>query len=101
MTEYNDVPTANALYVERQKVESAISLIDSGGDMSNFTISQPPSPPGGGPLPSSIPPTQIYIPPPTPQEVADVVRAWLVQRQTDLDTQLAALGVTNPPLTRV
>lgn len=99
MTQYTDVPEVNNLYNERQQVDAAIAMFDSGGNMTHFTVEQAP-PPEGTTLLTTAPPVRIVIPPPTPPDTVANIRAWLVQRQTDIDNQLAALGVVNPPAKR-
>jgi len=100
MTEFTDVPAANDLYNERKLVDSAIALLDDGGNMTFFTIEQAPPPEGTLPTTTS-PPVRVTMPPPTPPDTVTNIRAWLVQRQADIDSQLAALGVVNPPVRRV
>lgn len=93
MTEYADIPDVNTLHSQREIVTNAITLIDNGGNVVNLTVS-----PVAGATPSaSTMPASVYMPPPTPQATIDNIRAWLVTRQSDIDAQLAALGVVNPP----
>ena len=100
MTEFTDIPEVNTLYEERMLVDSAITMIDAGGNMTFFTIEPKPLDPGMMPTGTQAP-ARITMPIPTPTATIDNIRAWLVQRQTDIDTQLASLGVTNPPAARV
>jgi hypothetical protein len=100
MTAFTDVPAVNDLYNQRQLVDAAITMLDNGGNMTFFTIEQPPSP-GGTPPATTMAPARVTMPPPTPPDTVTNIRAWLVQRQADIDSQLAALGVVNPPTKRV
>lgn len=100
MTEYSDVPEVNNLYSERQLVDAAITVLDGGGNMTSFAVEQAPPQPGAV-LTSAMPPIRVVMPPPTPPDTVANLRAWLVQRQSDIDAQLAALGVVNPPAKRV
>lgn len=92
MTDYTDIPEVNALYAEDQLIARAIAILDAGGTLSEMTIS--PAPPAEGEVP--VPPASVNVPSADPALLADV-RAWLVQRQADLDAQLAALGIVNSP----
>jgi hypothetical protein len=86
MTEYSDVPDVSALYQQREIVSAAITTIDGGGNLTSITIA-----------PTGAPGMPVMMPPPTPPETLADIRAWLVTRQADIDAQLAALGVVNPP----
>jgi hypothetical protein len=96
MTDYNDVPQASGLYQNRQNVTYAIGLIDSGGVVITFTVGSQPATSGGTAGMAAVTPVSITVPDASADLMASA-RAWLVQRQADLDTQLAALGVSNPP----
>jgi hypothetical protein len=101
MTEYTDLPRASVLYGESERTQLAISNIDAGAPMTSFVIGAPNvmglqavSPTG-----TTVMPTAVNITleaPPSTQLMADL-RAWLVQRQSDINAQLAALAVVNPP----
>ena len=97
MTEFTDVPTINDLYNQRQLVDGAIAMLDNGGNMTFFTIEQALPPQGVTPITTTAP-ARVTMPPPTPPDTVTNIRVWLVQRQSDIDSQLAALGVVNPPL---
>lgn len=103
MTDYVDVPEVNRLYQEREIVAQAIAIIDSGGYLATMTLA--PSNPMPTPAPTipTAPPlilsgVTVSIPPPTPANVLADVRAWLIERQDDLDDQLKKLGVKDPPV---
>jgi hypothetical protein len=93
MTNYTDLPAANTLCQQREIVTNAIAMLDAGGAVSNLMIAPPPDMPPGQVMMSA----SIAIPPPTPPSFVAEVRAWLIGREADLDSQLAALGVTDPP----
>ena len=101
MTEYSDVPQVNALYTELEKVNNSIVMIDSGqGTMTHFTIGNKPVPPGTTPVVTMMA-TQIALPGPATDTTMTEIRAQLVLYQTDLISQLNALGVTTtPPVAR-
>jgi hypothetical protein len=99
MTDYTDVPAVNDLYNQRQLVDAAITMLDNGGNMTFFTIEQA-SPPEGVTPTTTTAPARVTMPPPTPPNTVATIRAWLIQRQSDIDSQLAALGVVNPPMKR-
>lgn len=92
MTDYTDLPQVNLLHQNREQVTSAINIMNSGGTMSQMTIT-PLSVIG---TVVSYTPIQIVCPDPTP-ELLTAVTNWLVQRQATIDAQLAALGVENTP----
>jgi hypothetical protein len=103
MTEYIDVPQVNLLYSESERVQLAISNIDAGASLTSFVIGVPPAPIGPVPMSpigsATVVPTAVTISldaPASDQMMTDL-RAWLVQRQNDINDQLAALEVTNPP----
>src|SRR5215467_6467944 len=103
MTDYTDVPQANVLYGESERTQMAVSNIDAGATLVSFTIGAPPVPMGLQPKSPTGPtgPTaqQVIITlgqPASDQLMADL-RQWLVDRQTTINNQLAALEVTNPP----
>jgi hypothetical protein len=94
MTDYTDVPQASGLHQSRQNVTAAITLIDGGGIINNFSVA--PQPTTGVPVTNVGGAINILVPDAS-AELMTAARDWLVQRQADLDGQLAALGVTNPP----
>ena len=97
MTAYNDVPEANALYLESEQVEAAITFIDNGGWVSSFVVS--PAPPTEGTVaPQSA--VNIYVKGANDPALLAGVRAALVTRAGQIATELAALGVTYTPPTR-
>jgi hypothetical protein len=100
MVAYTDVPAANALYEEQERVNQALTLLDSGGSVSAFTVIPPPPAP---PDPLNPPTTMTMMLPvmlqtvqPTPEMIA-VIRDAIVARSAAITTQLLALGVTDPP----
>jgi hypothetical protein len=97
MTDYTNIPGANTLHQQREVVTQAIALLDGGGSLSSMSVAPKPIEPGDAPGPMMMMGAQVYLPPPTPPATVAAVRDWLVQRQADLDAQLAAMGVTNPP----
>jgi hypothetical protein len=94
MTDYTDVPQASGLHQNRQSVTYAIGLIDSGGLIFSFTVG--PQPTAGVPVTNVGGSVNITVPNAS-AELMTAARDWLVQEQANLDNQLAALGVTNPP----
>jgi hypothetical protein len=107
MTDYSDVPQVTVLHSENERVQLAISNIDGGATLTMFSIGAPPqsmglqpqSPTGmvAAPIPLSV--TITLDAPASDQLMADI-RTWLVDRQANLESQLAGLGVTNPPALR-
>src|SRR5215469_13224075 len=102
MTNYADVPQAHLLYSELERTQMAVSNLDGGGTLISFSVGAPPTPMGLQPIPPTGTGTvaqQVMITldtPPSDQLMTDL-RAWLVQRQTDLSNQLANLGVPDAP----
>jgi hypothetical protein len=96
MSNYSDTPEINSLYEERENLTNGIACIDGGGSMTYFTIEAAP-PAEGVVLMMPQVPVRVVMQPPTPQATLDNVRAWMVQRQADIDNQLSSLGVTNTP----
>jgi len=94
MTAYSDVPQINSLYQQRETVTNAITMLDTGGALTCVTIS-PPSPAEGNPV--AMMGSMIYLTPPTPPDTVANIRAVLVTMQSDIDSQLADLGVTDQP----
>jgi hypothetical protein len=98
MTDYTDIPDANMLHQQREVVTNAIAVLDDGGSLSYMSVAPRPLEPGEAPpMGPMMMGTQVQLPPPTPPTTVAAVRDWLVQRQADLDAQLAAMGITNPP----
>ena len=96
MVAYSDVPAVNMLYQEQEQVSQAITMIDDGGKVTNFTVSPKPADPAamGGTMHMAV---MISTSDP-PVELMAQARAALVARQNAILTELAALGVTdNPP----
>lgn len=97
MVDYNDIPQANALHSEQALISQGVAIIDGGGSVSSFTLS-----PAQMPLDPFTPPSQTVMAVflqtinPTPAMMASI-RAALVERSAEIDAELAALGVTNPP----
>ena len=100
MTDYTDLPQANALYQQREMVAQFIELIDAGGFISQLIVSpKPPEPGEMAPATmaiSSVVPYESVTP-----EMMAGVRNWALQRQGDIDMELADLGISNPPERRV
>jgi|KBSMisStandDraft_5_1062788.scaffolds.fasta_scaffold91683_2 hypothetical protein len=99
MTEYTDVPTANALHQESQQVAQALANLEAGGSLGSMMIAPPPPPP---PDPSQpLAPMQmavhVTVPPPTDPALVAQITTWLNNRLTELGQQMADLGVTVPP----
>jgi hypothetical protein len=94
MTDYADVPAANALHAESEQVGRALAMLNGGGTMVQFTVA--PTPPAPGMMPPTQMPVSITAPAGTvTQAMIDDLVAWLTIRQSDLTAQLAALGVTS------
>ena len=99
MTNYADVPQANALHNETEHTKAAISNIDAGGTLVSFTIGMPPqrgTQAAPQPLVGTMMPMGATITldiPASDQLMADL-REWLVTRQANLEYRLANLGVT-------
>ena len=105
MSDYNDVPMINALYLEQQQVQQGISLIDAGGTLKNFFITPPLAPLETEPGPTPDPPltlgpgmgASITLTEPATPETMAALRAQLVVYDNELTVKLAELGVTNTP----
>lgn len=98
MAAYDDLGKINSLYTENEAITKAITLIDGGGNLSQFTVVPaplPPEPPPGGHV-FSVPVTISFTNPVSPETMA-AVRAQLVTRQGEIATELAALDVTGTP----
>jgi len=90
MVDRADIDEANRLIAESNNITEAITAIDAGGQIVDFSISvPPPGSPGGIP---SIQVISTYMQ--APPIMYQTIRALLVQRQADINAQLAALGVT-------
>src|SRR3954470_123251 len=96
MTDYSDLPQVNTLYLESQNVANAISLIDNGGRLSNFTISPAPNQEPTGMMMMSV---SITTTNPTSPSLLSEIRKALVDREAEIAQQMEELGVTaRPPL---
>ena len=91
MTDYSDIPQANVLHAEQERVTAAIQMLDTGGTLANLTIMPGPQQGTMVMMPSQISTQGSPVPP----ETLANVRAWLVQRSSDIADELTALGVTN------
>jgi len=93
MTEYSDIPQANILYTETQKVDQALKMIDdASGTLTAFTIG-----PKQGTVPVVLVPIQIHLPDEAQASTMTEIRAQLVTYQQSLLDQLAALDITSTP----
>lgn len=97
MAAYDDIPQINALKQENDLVDNAIKMIDGGGTMASFVITPPPMPPEGGTGVFMMASSVSTAGSPPSVDTMLTVRAWLVQRSTDINAELVALGVTDPP----
>lgn len=95
MTDYNDIPQANALYTEQQQVQSAIDYLNNAGGITLMTVSPPTPVAGVSPMMQMS--VSIPLTLPNPQTLIDQALAALTQRQADINQQLADLGITNSP----
>jgi hypothetical protein len=100
VTEYTNIPQANALYSESERNQLAVSNIDAGATLTSFVISAPPTqlaliPPVAGTAPAQQ--VTITLGEPASDQLMADLRQWLVDRQTAINDQLAALEVTDPP----
>jgi hypothetical protein len=99
MVDISQIPTANQLINELATIAGAIANIDATptpGSITSFVIGAPPPPPGGGP--SDLMPRQVdsrYMTAPPPMYAA--IKEFLMQRQTDINAQLASMGITVGP----
>ena len=94
MVDYNDVPQANTLYGESERTQQAVANMDAGATLVSFTIGGMPT--SGSNIMPGVPITIVVDEPPSDALMADI-RAWLVQRQDNINTQLGNLDVTNTP----
>jgi hypothetical protein len=101
MTEYTDVPKANALHEESQLVARALENLQAGGTLGSMQIAPPPPvpPEPGAPV---VPPVMmmsvnVTVPPPVDAALLADITAWLNQRLVDIAAELTTLGVTVPP----
>jgi hypothetical protein len=100
MTEYSDVPQANALYSESERNQLAVSNIDAGASLISFVIGAPQMLTTIQPVVGTTMPAQqvtITLGEPASDQLMADLRQWLVDRQSAINDQLAALEVTNPP----
>jgi hypothetical protein len=100
MTDYNDVPAVNALYLEQQQVQNAIDFLANGGLISSMTIAPPAPDPGQPTAPLFAMPVPIMLPSPNPPDLVDTAMSALQAREDAIYQELADLGVTNPPARR-
>jgi len=96
MTEYAHLPQATALHYRRELVSQIISLIDTGGYVSQFAVSPRPAE-AGEVAPAELALTVLVPADTASPEMLASARAWCVQQQADIDMQLADLGIINPP----
>ena len=97
----NQNPTINALHLESQQVAQAIANLDAGGRVGSMTIMPPaPTPPPPGTPTMMMMAVNVTVPGPNDPVLLADVRAWLVQRQSDIAAELTTLGVTVPPPAR-
>jgi hypothetical protein len=99
MTEYTDVPKANALHLESQQVAQAITILEAGGSLASMTISPPPPvmPEPGEPIPPMMMSVYVTVPPPTDPALSAELITWLNKRLVEIAGELTTLGVTVPP----
>lgn len=95
MVAYTDLPAANALYDEQERINQGITLVDAGGLLASFTI-LPPSPDPENPSSAMMMSVLLQAINPTPA-LMQAVRDAMVARSADITTELLALGVTDPP----
>jgi len=98
MTNYSDVPQINTLYQQQQQVQQAIANIDNGGSLTSIAIGSPPASPGQPPMGMMVGASITLTKPATPETMA-AVRAQLVIMSDEITAELAALGVTDAPVT--
>lgn len=105
MTEYIDVPAANALHAESQQIILAISNIDAGGTVVSMTIAPPPpvipepGDPGAPPPVPMLMSVNVAVPPPVDPALTAQIRSWMDQRLLTISDEMTALGVVVPPVT--
>lgn len=104
MTDYSDLPQTQVIYAEQERTIQAVANIDGGATLTSFVIGQTPPPTGlqpmsptGGLLNTPSMAVTITLDAPASDQLMSDLRAWLVQRSNNLNTQLTDLGVTNPP----
>jgi hypothetical protein len=94
MAEYTDVPDINTLYIENEQVNTAIGLLQGTGTMLFFTIGETPA---SGSTPQMWMGTRINsYPPAIDATLTQSILNYLTQKSSDIQTQLANLGVVNP-----
>jgi hypothetical protein len=101
MTDYTDVPKANALHEESQLVARALENLQAGGTLGSMQITPPPPAPSE-PGVHATPPVMLMsvnlmVPPPVDAALLTPITAWLEQRLVAITAELTALGVTVPP----
>jgi hypothetical protein len=101
MTDYSDVPTVTTLHGESERTQQAMTMLDNGGTMSNFTISPPPPPTDSNGVPIPTPITMmavtINVTEPLSDELMTALNDWLVTRQQNIVDELATYDVGPPP----
>jgi hypothetical protein len=97
MADYANLAQINALHAQSQQVQQAIAYLDAGGAPGLMTIGPPPiaDEPGIPPDRGMAVATPIHGP--FTAQFLTELRQRLVALETELATQLAALGVTATP----
>jgi hypothetical protein len=96
MTVYSDVPAANMLYDEQERINQGIALVDGGGLLSTFTILPPPADPMAPMTPNMMMSVMLQAVAPSPA-LMQAIRDAMVTRSVAITAELAALGVTETP----
>lgn len=99
MTEYTDVPKANELHAESQRVAQALANLESGGSITNMTVDPPPPvmPEPGAPITPMAMAVNVTIPPPVDPALLAQLTTWLNNRLVEIAAELTTLGVAVPP----
>jgi hypothetical protein len=102
MTDYTDVPKANALHEESQLVARALENLQAGGTLGSMQITPPPPAPydpnvPAPPAPVMMMSVNVMVPPPVDAALLTDITAWLNQRLVDIAAELTTLGVAVPP----
>jgi hypothetical protein len=98
MTAYSDVPQVNTLYLEQQQVQSAIDFLMNGGPIASMVVSPPPPDPEAPVSPAFMMAVSIQLKPPNPPALVEAAIVALQARDDEIYAELAALGVTDPPV---
>lgn len=96
MTSYADVPKLMALHAEQQRIIDAIQMIDTGGSLVSFIVKPPPMKAGDTPGLTGVSITTSESPPSS--DFIAHARAWLEQRQDEINNAFAVLGITDGPV---